>query len=102
MIRPLMNRKDRKRNVEEKIDYPLKGATHPAVLNHHQVMKELKHNETRFGVRDLVSMLDDPSRGYFTQNYLPELSGIFPNSRKDKKSGKGKYGKHDEFHQPLI
>ena len=91
MSQPLMKQKDRKGNVDEEIDYPLDGATHPAVILHYQVMRELKQNETNFGVRDLVRMLDDPGRGYFTQNYLSELRGIFPNVKKNKsKLAKGK------------
>ena len=84
------NRMNRKRNGGKEVDYPLNGATHPAVIRHHQIMRDLKKNETNFDVKELIQMLDDPNNGYLTQNYLSEMNGIFSIEENKPKTSNGK------------
>ena len=51
-------------------DFPLGGRLHPVTRNHHQTMKGLRTNEIRFTVTDLLQMLDDPSKGHLTKDYM--------------------------------
>ena len=54
----------------EKVDFPLGGRIHPATINHHRIIRSLKKNEIRFNVKELLELLDDPSQGHLTKNYL--------------------------------
>ena len=54
----------------EEIDFPLNGKSHPTTIRHHRIMKNLRPNEIRFTVEELVEMLDDPSSGHLTKNCL--------------------------------
>ena len=58
------------RNGDEKVDFPLRGKPHIATTNHHITMRNLKKNEIRFTVTDLLELLDDPSKGYQTKMLL--------------------------------
>ena len=58
------------RNGDEKVDFPIRGKTHIATTNHHIAMRNLKNNEIRFTVIDLLELLDDPSKGYQTKTLL--------------------------------
>ena len=71
---------------EEMVDFPLGGKLHPSTINHHQIMKNLKPNEIRFTVKESLEMLDDPSTGHQTRNYLnpskkKDVSQSYPQPR---------------------
>ena len=51
-------------------DFLLGGRIHSSTVNHHRIMENLRPNEIRFTVNDSLEMLDDPSSGHLTRNYL--------------------------------
>ena len=55
--------------------FPLNGPIHPSTIAKHQRMKDLKSNEMNFAARDLIEMLDVPSKGHFTKHYLNLTNG---------------------------
>ena len=55
---------------EEMVDLPIGGKSHPATIRHHREMSNLSHNEINFSVIELISLLDNPSTGYITREFL--------------------------------
>ena len=43
--------------MKERVDYPLSEQLHPATINHHRRMAELRPNQISFTAVDLISML---------------------------------------------